>query len=132
MSGMMSIMLNSSGGFTPNGGARNSTGPGAQSISFATDGTSSGTDATLYTWGTPTTAGIGSMYWINFTSTGGTGTTTGTVGSWLQLSINRFIGCANAPVSQQRTKTFTYQIASDSAGVTVVASGTISVMSDNV
>lgn len=77
-------------------------------------------------WATPTTAGIGSSYWIRFTETGSYSTTTvtgSTRGVWLQLSTSRLYGVSRGIIGAGG-RYYTVEIASDSAGATIVATAT--------
>lgn len=106
-----------------------SPGSATASLTLGTDGTinngsndSSGGPAY---WYTPTTVGIGSNYWVRMTLNSGDAFTTGTVGSYLQLSSSRAWTLQEAVIGT-KTNSCTIQIATDSGGANVVASGTIS------
>lgn len=73
-------------------------------------------------WGTPTTAGIGSNYWVRYTrtSTSGTGSSTATTG-WLQLNTGRQISATKSnPNVGVYTATWTIDLATDSSGTNIV------------
>ena len=78
-------------------------------------------------WGSPTTTGIGSNYWIRFTrtATNSFGTPTAATNStastgWLQLSSAREIGIDRTPGQHNFSATYTIEIASDSGGSTIL------------
>ena len=78
-------------------------------------------------WGSPTTTGIGSNYWIRFTrtATNSFGTPTAATNStastgWLQLSSAREIGISRTPGQHDFSATYTIEIASDSGGSTIL------------
>lgn len=78
-------------------------------------------------WGTPTTAGIGSNYWIRFTrtATSSFGSPTAATNStastgWLQLSSAREIGISRSPGQNGFSATYTIEISSDSGGATIL------------
>lgn len=76
-------------------------------------------------WYNPTTPSIGNSYWVRATHVSGDVVTAGdSVGSWLALSSNRFWGM-HAANGASAEGTYTFEIASDSGGVTVVATGNI-------
>jgi|LakMenEpi03Aug12_release.lakeMendotaPanAssembly.Ray.scaffolds.fasta_scaffold868776_1 hypothetical protein len=76
-------------------------------------------------WGTPTTAGAGSGFWIRFTRTffsGGAGNSaTGSTG-WLQLNVSRDILVERTSGFGVTTAEYTIEIATDSGGSNIVAS----------
>lgn len=103
-------------------------------LMFLSDGTitystSDAGTATLTNWTTPTTAGIGSGYWVRFTQTGsfGTGGFGGATqygyskGAWHQISNNPYFGVSRTANGMGG---FYYDIAvaSDSGGSNIVAS----------
>jgi hypothetical protein len=83
-------------------------------------------NAAVGNWATPTTAGIGSSYWIRFTQTASSGTSTETGsarGVWISLSITPTFGIeVSGPGFSNRY--YTVQIASDSGGSNIVATQT--------
>ena len=106
------------------------------SVSLYSDGTwtvDSGSLGNLASgnWATPTTTGIGSSYWVRYTlnSTSGssTGTTWTTTTGWLALSSTRtaLVTASSPTVNRTRTAAYTVDIASDSAGTTIVSTSTI-------
>ena len=95
-------------------------------VTFATDGTFGFTgDFTTVgpNWFDPTTTGVGSSYWVRCTVTAGTGPTSGTTGSWLQLSSSRSWQWDRTTVGTT-TATVTWEIATDAAGANIIASVT--------
>lgn len=79
-------------------------------------------------WGSPTTTGIGSNYWVRFTRTAFTqsnGSATATTG-WLQLSSARSVSssCSNPSGNAFANATYTVEISTDSAGTTIVSTTT--------
>ena len=71
-------------------------------------------------WYATPVAGVGSSYWIRWTLTAGT-FTTGTAGSWLSLATGASVGKAVGSGVGAASATFTVQIASDSAGTTILS-----------
>ena len=100
-------------------------------IRYNSDGTksrkaNSGSYTGAGNWYNPTTASIGDTHWIKFVKTSESGgTMSGTFGSWLQLNTSPVISISSS--SGDAIGTASVQIATDSSGTTVVASGTISV-----
>jgi len=87
-----------------------------------------GSEGTVATgnWGTPTTSGIGSSYWIRFTRTaqdlsgGSSSASTG----WLSLSTAQGVTVYNPSYSGAFSATYSIEISTDSGGSTIVASCT--------
>ena len=83
-------------------------------------------NAAVGNWASPTTAGIGSSYWIRFTQTSSSGTSTETGsarGTWISLSISPTFGVqVSGPGYGSRT--YTVEVASDSGGSNIVATKT--------
>lgn len=101
-------------------------------VSFNTDGTTSGAGISGLGWGIPTLTGIGSAYWVNVASGSGTGANSGaTRAVWLQLNTARAYSITAALFGSIRSRTSTYQISTDAAGVTIVGGGSIVWVSDN-
>jgi hypothetical protein len=129
-------------GFTPGltgGGAlyiHGEDGHATCSLTVKTNGilTITGDGSTDFQWGSPTTVGVGSGYWVRFTVTassnsgsGGTATFTASTG-WLQLSSDRtaFVDATKVSGSGTRVSnaTYTVEIATDSGGANIVAIAT--------
>jgi hypothetical protein len=73
---------------------------------------------------------VGSTHWINVTNVSGTGTMSGTFGSWVSLSAGS-AWSMNAPTAGNAlSRHCTYQISSDSGGSTIVSSGSMDFSSD--
>ena len=101
-------------------------------IEFQTDGTVNGTNIAQLNWSSPTTAGIGSSYWL-LVNTPSSGTfTTGTVGSRQQLNAVRGYTATTTGAGAIRIKsvTATYEIWNASTGGTQVGSGTITLSAE--
>lgn len=112
--------------------------PGSADIRSFSDGTLqiSGSDSgtTTVNWYTPTTAGIANTYWIKFVRQTGTAMTGSTQGAWLPMTSNYIWTLPNAAFGSVRSATCTIQIATSSAGTTIVsqtATGGWQVVSDN-
>lgn len=83
-------------------------------------------DAAVGNWATPTTAGIGSSYWIRFTQTSSSGTSTETGsarGTWISLSIAPTFGLETSTAGFS-DRYYTVEVASDSGGANIVATQT--------
>lgn len=79
-------------------------------------------------WGTPTTAGIGSSYWVRFTRTyqdtpSASSSSTASTG-WLQLSSNRTVTVTNGSNGGVFGAIYTIEISTNSGGTVIVASCT--------
>ena len=97
---------------------------------FYADGTmgyfSSGIGGSMGNWTTPTTAGIGSSYWIRVTETYSTGsfTITGSGrGSWNQLNVARYFGISRN-LGGYGQSINTIEISTNSSGTNIVATRT--------
>lgn len=132
-----------SGFSTPSGINRVSSGGAvgtsyAPRISFENDGTATfknsvgtGTNVAGANWGTPTTTGVGSLYWVKFTNVAGTGTYNGaTPGVWTSIATVVTLGINTAAAGNVQQRSGTFQISTDAAGVTIVATGSYSFISD--
>lgn len=133
MSGIMCVMAGSGGGrvVTPLTLTANANGAAVTaSVNFINDGTlafsaTGGSSSGQPNWFTPTQTGVGSLYWINFSITGGAfSATPGTAGTWISMSSTTQFRNTSAAGST-RNGTASYSIASDSGGVNVVGSGTV-------
>jgi len=79
-------------------------------------------------WGTPTTSGVGSGYWIQWTRTffsGGPGNTATTTSGWQQLNTSRIITVYNAGATNTTTGDYTINISNSSGGSPVLTSASI-------
>ena len=108
-------------------------GPPPCYIHFNNDGTITYEDPALSSgsanWATPTTAGVGSSYWIKVTRTSGitpSGMTSGTIYA-LSISPSMYISAVFS--GQTRTSNGTIDIYSDSGGTTRVGGGTYGMVS---
>ena len=112
-------------------GEANSGGTAYAEYTFSTDGTIVGGSSqsgsfSVGNWTTPTTAGIGSSYWIRVTQTSSSGPSTeygASRGAWLQLSSSRTFGVSKT-ANGLSARVYTFEIASDSGGSTIVATAT--------
>ena len=87
-----------------------------------------GSEGTVATgnWGTPTTSGIGSSYWIRFTRTAqdlSVGSSSPSTG-WLSLSTAQGVTVYNPTSAGTFSATYSIQISTDSGGSNIVASCT--------
>lgn len=102
-------------------------------VSFYADGYLSGSingtgsnGASGDNWFMPNETGIGSSYWIRATLSSGSTPNNGNpgIGTWLQLNTTRTWGYSSGGGTiGTRTGTLLFQIASDSGGTNIVASG---------
>ena len=79
-------------------------------------------------WGTPTTAGAGSGFWIRFTRTffsGGAGNSATASTGWLQLNTTRSIDVTRTSGFGVTTADYTIEIATDSGGSNIVATASL-------
>jgi hypothetical protein len=93
----------------------------------ATSYFSSSGNGTLSNWASPTTAGIGSNYWIRFTQTASFGPSTETGNArntWIQLSSVPTFGLSKT-ANGGSSRTYTAQIATDSGGANIVATKSV-------
>lgn len=77
-------------------------------------------------WTTPTTAGIGSSYWVRATQTSSSGPSTeygNSRGVWHQISGAPVFGVSKT-ANGLSARVYTFQIASDSGGSNIVATAT--------
>lgn len=92
---------------------------------FSSDGTWIVTDDFGSTGSWETGTGTGADYWIRWTTTSGA-LTTGTAGSWLQLSTSRVFGKTRTlNGAGTDSVTGTVEIATDAAGANIIATGSI-------
>lgn len=102
------------------------------SLDFASDGTWLATlDATGSTsgnWATPTTAGVGSNYYIRFTRTffsGGFGNSATATTGWIQLNTTQGVLVFNSGVDSSVSADYTIEIATDSGGSNIIATASL-------
>lgn len=95
-------------------------------VTVKTDGTlyRTGISSATDQWFEPTTAGIGSSYWVRFTVTAGDALSYTPGSGWLQISEDRLIGNVR---EGKPTSVVLIEIASDSGGSNVVTSGTFTI-----
>lgn len=93
-------------------------------LRFNTDGTitqvetPNGGGGTMQ-WYSPTTASIGTSYWVRCTRQSGNALNVGTENTWQQLSANRTFGYSST--TDVMDGFFTFQLATDSGGANIVA-----------
>lgn len=118
----MVLMAASGGVVTTIGAGASSTAAGSGSstagVSFLPDGTITGSQ--VYggdpNWYRPTTTNVGANYWISFDG-----------GAWQQLNSGRTTSLTGTNSSVSRS----VRIATDSGGVNIVATGTVTLMVSN-
>lgn len=103
--------------------------PCAVNLDFNSDGT---WDAVLEAlggidgnWATPTTANIGSSYWIRFTRTffsAGFGNSASGSTGWVQLTSGEGVQVYNSGTNSSVSATYTIEISTNSSGTNIVAS----------
>lgn len=104
-------------------------------VRFETDGTvlrrlGDNTFATT-SWGSPTTTGIGSSFWIKVTSVSGTVPVSGdALNTVLSMSVERTWNITAANAGNAVDRTLAYTIYTDAAGTKAWKSGTIYLSSD--
>jgi len=110
-------------------GNANASGSVNATFSMLANGTCTGsatpiTDTNDYSanWASPTTAGIGSSYWVRVTPTAGA-FTSGTSGTWVSLSSGQ-AWSKNTTGSGTSTVTYTLEISSSSSGTPVLVTKT--------
>jgi hypothetical protein len=82
-------------------------------------------------WGSPTTANIGTGYWIKVELGAGAAAVNGDpISTWLQLDIVRTWNFGAATIGNIKTRSLTYIISSNSSGTAQVGSGTLTLTSD--
>lgn len=96
---------------------------------------SGGAYVSVGNWGSPTTTGQGSNYWVNLqagsTSNSASAFSGPTTNTWVQISgVPTWTISAAPGAPNVRTRTSTYQISSSSGGTPVVASGSFELTSD--
>lgn len=82
-------------------------------------------------WASPTTAGIGSSYWVRFTQTsssGGSDEYGSARGVWISLSISPIFGIqGTGGPGAYSERVYTVQIASDSGGSNILATTSVTI-----
>lgn len=105
--------------------------PATASVTFKTNGTTERIESGVSVgagpnWYSPTTTSVGSGYWIRPVRVGGTVDPTGlTLNVWTQLSSNRSLTITRSTAGSSSSD-LAVDVASDSAGATVVASHRVS------
>ena len=103
----------------------------ASSVTFTGSGLTTATNGTAMpgNWYSPTSAGIGSGYYINITKTSGLSAVafSAAQGSWVNITSSGLTISSNA----QSPITGTYQLSTSVTGSPVVASGTITLSNNN-
>jgi hypothetical protein len=105
-----------------NNGVQQPTYNGASTLAFNSNGTATLNGVTSSSWYAPTTASIGSSYYVSVTQTGGAGTFTGISGI-VNIGAGVTLGVTGSGVSFSATGTYT--ISSDAAGLVVLGSGSV-------
>jgi hypothetical protein len=83
--------------------------------------TSTGNANQSSSWGTPTTAGKGALYWVRMTYTGDAPVVGGGVGNWIQISAGTAYVTLNvATPNASKTCNLTFEIATDSGGSNII------------
>ena len=95
-------------------------------VTFNSDGSVTTTDGSNGAWGAPSTAGIGSSYWIkiHFNSGNNSGFAGMAFDTWLALTAGRSISQAPNPVGE-RTSNLTFSISTSAADAGIVGSNSI-------
>ena len=112
-------------------GEANTGGTAYAEYQFSGDGTIVGGNSqsgsfSVGNWTTPTTAGIGSSYWVRCTQTSSSGPSTqygNSRGVWHQISGAPVFGVSKT-ANGLSTRVYTFEIASDSGGSNIVATAT--------
>lgn len=103
----------------------------AINLDFNSDGTWVATSQTygdIGDWATPTTAGVGSSYWIRFTRTffsAGFGATATASTGWLQLNAGQGVQVYNSSAQASVSADYTIEIATDSGGSNIIATASL-------
>lgn len=118
-----------SGTITLSGGSgiQSPTYNGAANLVLAGNGTATLNGASTSNWYAPTTANVGSGYWIKITQTGGTSgyTFSAAAGSWTNITNSGLTIGISGTGQTSFNVTGTYIIASDAGGVTQLGSGSV-------
>lgn len=128
---MLQMLMGSSGGVVsplPGGAAFDfaaSPSSASASVSFGTDGSISLTGGGSQSWFSPNVAGVGASFWVRATLNSGA-VSSGTTGSWLQLNSSRSWTCNRTGIGAISAN-LTIEIALDSGGSQIVATGTYTI-----
>jgi collagen type VII alpha len=121
--------LVASGTITLSGGngVQSTTYNGATPLALAGNGTATLNGVSSTNWFLPTTANVGASYWVNIMQTGGTSgyTFSAASGAWTNITNGGLSIGISGPAGSTYSVTGTYQVASDSGGVNVLGSGSI-------
>lgn len=82
-------------------------------------------------WHLNPTATVGDGFWVRATLAAGTTPTSGTIGSWTQLSATSTWNNTRT-ITGNKTSTLTIELATDSGGANIVTSGTYIINADEV
>ena len=130
----VTVSLSSLNGATLSGAPYSEPEAYSATLAFATDGTwqfdGYATGLVDGSWATPTTAGIGSGYWVRWTRTffsGGSGNSASASSGWQQLSSARTITVSTGGTAICQAD-YTLEIATDSSGTNVVATASTSIV----
>lgn len=146
MSGMLMAMMASGGGAGTGAGGFGGDvtvsrlgGTCSARVSFNSDGSLTGSTGGTGTldvdtvtgdnYWIPTTAGIGASLWLRATLTSGT-FTSGTAGTWQALTTGLIFTRASPGGVGSSIVTATFEIATDSGGVNIIASGSITLSAE--
>lgn len=124
VAGGMSLVVPLPGGTTDSDGT--APGPATVDLNVTSDGRVTGSGSTTpiaQNWFQPTTASIGTNFWVRASLTGGSAPSAGTTGSWLQLSSSRQWTNTRITLPGSKTSTLLIEIASDAAGANIITSG---------
>lgn len=95
------------------------TGIRSGTIALAADGTFTQTGHAADAWATPTTAGIGAVWWVKLVASGSNTSFTGdSLSTWLQLTSGRSWSFANTATNNEGTGTGTFSFSPDGGTTT--------------
>lgn len=115
-----------------------SSNPAAASVTLNTDGSitntgASGEGSTINDkWLNYLSSGAGSSYWVRATANGGSGSgsQTGTTGTWLQLNSARTWEAATATADTTQSWFLTFDFSTSSSGTPIVGSSRVELLAD--